>query len=318
MKNKILVTGGFGFLGSHVVTRLREIFPDGNILAFSRRNGIDFRDEKTVVSLLQKEKPNLIVHCAARVGGIAYNQLHPTEVFEDNTLIGLSLIRACGEVGVSRIINVMPNCTYPGDQEEYEESQWWHGPMHPSVLTYGLPRKMLWGHCSAYCQKNPDFKPVHLILPNMYGPGDHFDSTRSHALGALIAKIVNAEKNHETNVEIWGTGKPVREWLYVEDGAEAIVQVSKNWEGFCPNEIMNIGVTKGISILELAEMIRNVVGWKGRFILQPEKMDGATKKILVSKKMRQKLNWFPSTSLKDGIQKTVQWYQNQSSSGKHV
>ena len=263
---------------------------------------------RETLDYFEKVKPKIVIHCAAHVGGIAYNALHPVEVFYDNTNIGLNVVKACLESGVKTFINVMPNCTYPGEMDEYEESKWWDGPMHLSVLTYGLPRKMLWGACFAYCQKYPEFKPIHLILPNMYGPGDHFEIVRSHALGALISKIVDAKINGKKTVNIWGTGKPIREWLYIKDGAMAIIKTLDNIDKFEPNEIMNIGVTKGISIKELAELIKQIVGWNGEFNYQTEKPDGAMKKILVSEKMRSKLNWSPPTNIKNGIQKTIEWY----------
>ncbi len=302
---KVLVTGGNGFLGKNVIELLGS--HGYNTFIASRKNGVNIVVYESILKYLREVFPEIIIHCAAHVGGIAYNRLHPIEVFEDNTLIGLNIVKACNEVGIKVLINVMPNCTYPGDMEEYEESKWWDGAMHESVLTYGLPRKMLWGSCFAYCQRNPEFKPVHLIFPNMYGPGDHFEMVRSHALGALIAKIVNAKKNNKNIVEIWGTGNPVREWLYVKDGAMSILKTLENFNKFQPNEIMNIGVRKGISIKELAFLIKEIVGWKGEFIFQIGKPDGAMKKILVAEKMKEKLNWNPSTELREGIKETIEW-----------
>lgn len=302
---KILVTGGNGFLGKNAVSMLKAA---GYDVYSCDRDDADIRDYAAFSAYLKKLKPELVVHCAAHVGGIEYNRLHPVEVFEDNVAIGLNVVKACNESGVNNLINIMPNCTYPGDMDEYEESRWWDGPMHDSVLTYGLPRKMVWGACFAYCQKNKLFKPVHLILPNMYGPNDHFEIIRSHALGALISKIVDAKEKGKKNVEIWGTGKPVREWLYVKDGAEAILKTVQNLDKFERNEIMNIGVRKGVSISELAEIIKEAVCWKGKFVYDKSKPDGAMKKIIVAEKMKKKLQWEPKTSLKEGIKETIEWY----------
>ncbi|MBI2101478.1 NAD-dependent epimerase/dehydratase family protein [Candidatus Woesearchaeota archaeon] len=305
-KMKVLVTGGTGFLGSNVVELLRNRGFD--VHSCSRREGIDIRNYSQFKEFVDKLKPELVVHCAAHVGGIAYNALHPVEVFEDNVSIGLSVVRACSESQVNNLVNIMPNCTYPGHLEEYEESKFWDGPIHDSVLTYGLPRKMFWGDCFAYCQKNPEFRPIHLVFPNMYGPNDHFEIVKSHALGAFITKIVDAKKQDKKIVEIWGTGKPVREWIYVKDAAEGILKAIENLDKFERNEIMNIGVTKGISVIELANIIKETVGWEGEFVLQPEKPDGAMKKILVVDKMKEKLNWEPQTKLREGIKKTLEWY----------
>jgi GDP-L-fucose synthase len=305
----LILTGSTGFLGRNVIELLNKDINNYKISTVSRKEGVDLLNYKKTYKYFKKIKPDIVIHCAARVGGIAYNALHPVEVFNDNTNIGLNVLKATIESEANIFINVMPNCTYPGEMEEYEESKWWDGPMHPSVLTYGLPRKMLWGACSAYCSKHTSFKPIHLILPNMYGPNDHFDITRSHALGALISKIVNAKKKGKGIVDIWGTGKPVREWLYIVDGAKAIMKTLMNLEKYESNEIMNIGVTKGISIKDLAELIKQIVGWDGEFNYQTEKPDGAMKKVLIVNKMKKKLNWKPKTELREGIKQTIEWYK---------
>lgn len=302
---KIVVTGGFGFLGKQVVTTLRKskymFFP------CSRRTGIDIRQLETITKYLKEINPEIVIHCAAQVGGIAYDEIYPIEVLENNTIIGMNIIKACVTAGIKHFLDMMPNCTYPGDLQEYEETLWWNGPMHPSVVVYGLPRKMLWGSCFAYSKKY-EFKALHLILPNMYGPDDHFDPIKSHALGALIAKIVDAKMKKLPTVEIWGTGKPIREWLYVEDAAECIAKVLLNWEKFEHNEIMNVGIRTGISIKELAELIRELVDWKGEFVYLTDKPNGAMKKVLVADKMKKKLRWQPRTSLRIGINKTIKNY----------
>jgi GDP-L-fucose synthase len=303
---KIVVTGGTGFLGKNVVALLKS--ENHDVFSISKEEGVDILNYEKFLAKLDEIKPEMLIHCAAHVGGIAYNELHPVEVFEDNTHIGLNVVKACNEVGIKYFVNIMPNCTYPGNMNEYQEEKWWDGPMHDTVLTYGLPRKMVFGSCFAYCKKNSSFKPIHLIFPNMYGPGDHFEIIRSHALGALISKIIDAKESGKKSVDIWGTGKPVREWLYVRDGAESILKAIENINKFEPNEIMNIGIRKGVSIKEMAEIIKEIVEWEGDFVYQPEKPDGAMKKILVAEKMKQKLKWEPPTDLKDGIKETVKWY----------
>lgn len=305
---KIIITGGFGFLGEQIVKALSGKF---NVFAFSKRNGLNLLNYDNSLALFKKERPDIVIHCAARVGGLAYNKIYPVEIFEENVLIGINVIKACHDAGINTFINIMPNCTYPGHLHEYEESKWWDGAMHESVLTYGLPRKMVWGACFAYCEKNPAFKPVHLILPNLYGPGDHFDPVKSHALGALIAKIVKAKKENLKTVEVWGSGKVVREWLYVEDAAEAVIRTIDNLSLFEPNEIMNIGTGFGISIIDLAIRIKDIVGWNGDFVLQHNKPDGAAKKIIIANKMKQKLGWRPAIDLEQGVRKTVKWYEEQ-------
>lgn len=303
---KVVVTGGNGFLGKNVVSLLQK--NKHEVFSISRSENVDIRNYEKFEKHLKKLKADLMIHCAAHVGGIGYNILHPVEVFEDNIIIGINVVKACNETGISDFINIIPNCVYPGNLDEYEESELWDGPVHESVLTYGLPRKMLLGECFAYCLKNPKFKPIHLILPNMYGPNDHFEILRSHALGALVAKIVDAKEKGNKTVEVWGTGKPIREWLYVEDGAEAISKTMGNLNKFASNEVMNIGVKKGITIRDLAFMIKDAVGWDGEFVFNTSKPDGAMKKVLVADKMKSKLMWEPHTNLEEGVNKTVEWY----------
>lgn len=305
---KILVTGGTGFLGKHVVSTLQKQSNKYAVHSCSRSEGIDIRNYPQFEKFITSLNPDYVVHCAAHVGGIAYNELHPVAIFEDNVTIGLNLIKACHQAKIKHLINIMPNCTYPGHMSTYKEEDWWNGPIHKTVLTYGLPRKMVWGSC--FCYKwQYDFKSIHLIFSNMYGPHDHFDPVRSHALGALIKKILAAQTDNLATVDIWGTGQPVREWLYVKDAAESITKVLEKLEAFENNDIINIGIGKGISIADMANIIKEVVGWKGEFVFDSSKPDGAMQKILIVDKMRQLLDWAPPTNFRDGIEEAVKWYQ---------
>lgn len=299
---KVAVAGGFGFLGSYVVKQLNE--KGYKVIPFSRRTGVDIRQYDKILKFLKNETPDVLINCAAHVGGIAYNNLKPVEIYEDNILIGFNLVKACYEAGVKKLVNIMPNCTYPGVAEIYTEKEWWNGAMHDTVLTYGMPRKAIWVHCWAYKQKY-GFNSIHLVLPNLYGPGDHFDPVRSHALGALVKKIVDAKINNEKKVVIWGTGNPIREWGYVEDAAEGIVIAMEKYNDI---EIMNIGEGKGYTIKEIAYMIKDAVGWDGEFEFDISRPDGAPKKVLDVSKMKSILGWEPKTSIGEGIRKTVKWY----------
>lgn len=304
----VIVTGGTGFLGSRLIEKL-EKRENVNVYSVSKREGTDIRDYNSFKMFLGQYSADVLIHCAALSGGIAINYERPVEMVETNTIIGLNVVKACNELGIKNLITILPNCVYPGGLEEYEESKFWDGPMHESVVTVGIPRKTMWGLCFAYCRQDPSFKPVHLIYPNMYGPTDHFEPAVSHALGALVSKIVEAKHNDSKVIEIWGTGKPIREWLYLDDGAEAILRVIIKLDIFAPNEIMNIGVGKGISIKDMAGIIKDIVGWAGEFIYKTEMPDGSKKKILICNKMKEKLNWQPSTNFEDGIKSTVLWYE---------
>lgn len=304
---KIIVTGGYGFLGAHTVAVLRQ--SGHEVVPCSRRTGVDCRDQNGTANFFTEQKPDVVVHCAAHVGGIAYNELQPVGVFEDNIRIGLGVIDAMEKAGVHKLINIMPNCTYPGGKSIYREDEWWDGPIHPSVFAYGLPRKMLWGLTHVH-EKKWGLQPVHLIFPNMYGPGDHFDPIRSHALGALIGKVIAAKRENAPDIIVWGTGKPIREWLYVEDGAQAIDQVVKRFEYVrqTADGLLNIGVGKGIAIAEMAETIRKHAGWNGRLLYDTSHPDGDMIKIMDPTRMQGVLDWIPPTDFETGVKRTVQWY----------
>ena len=301
---KVMVLGGWGFLGSSVTSAFQA--RGCRVEACSRRNGVDARDERALAARFRASLPDIVVHCAARVGGIAYNARCPVAIFEDNLLMGYAVVRAASRAGIRKLVNIMPNCTYPGERELYTESAWWDGPMHPTVLTYGMPRKALWAHAWA-CREEGRLESIHLVLPNLYGPGDHFDVVRSHALGALVRKIVDAKHSGANEVEVWGTGQAVREWMYVADAGEGIAVAAERY-----NEIgiLNLGSGQGCSIRELAAMIAEAAGWRGRLVFDASRPDGAPRKILDTRQMTAKLGgWFPAMRLGDGIARTVAWYE---------
>ncbi len=300
---KVLVLGGHGFLGAAVAAA----FAAGGrtVVVRSRRDGVDARDVTALLPCLEAERPDWLVNCAAHVGGIAYNARCPVAIYEDNLLIGFNVVRCARQAGVAKLINVMPNCTYPGEMELYSEPRWWDGPMHPTVLTYGMPRKAVWVHAWA-CQQQFGLRSIHLVLPNLYGPRDHFDIIRSHALGALIRKVVDAREQGLGTVEIWGTGAPVREWMYVEDAAAGILRAAERYDAM---DILNLGCGKGCSIRELAELVRAAANWRGEFVYATDRPDGAPRKILDTGRMQAALDWWPPTPLREGIVATVAWYE---------
>lgn len=301
---KVLVLGGTGFLGSSVASLFRSRCY--TVETISRRNGVDARDENALQVCFRQSKPDVVVHAAAHVGGIAYNATCPVAIFEDNLRMAFGVVRAARKSGVPKLVNIMPNCTYPGEMKLYTESRWWDGPMHPTVLTYGMPRKALWVHACA-ARKEIGLNSIHLVLPNLYGPRDHFDVVRSHALGALVRKIVDAKHNGSHQVKVWGTGNAVREWMFVEDAAEGIAVAAERYDEM---EILNLGSGQGCSIRELAEMIADAAGWRGDLVYDTSRPDGAPVKILDTLKMKEKLDdWHPQTRLVDGIQRTVAWYE---------
>lgn len=299
---KVIVLGGTGFLGANVVEGFRRAGHD--VEPCSRRTGIDARQESLLAQYMERVRPEFVVNCAAHVGGIAYNEKCPVAIYEDNLLLGFAILRAAYRAGVRKLVNIMPNCTYPGEMDLYNEDRWWDGPMHPTVLTYGMPRKAIWVQAWAY-QKEHGFRSIHLVLPNLYGPRDHFDPVRSHALGALISKVMEAQRNHLDVVEVWGSGRPVREWMYVEDAADGILRATERYDDL---DVLNVGSGTGCSIAQLATMIAELAGWQGKFVFNTSRPDGAPRKILDVAKMRRALDgWCPATGLRDGIAKTIEW-----------
>lgn len=306
MKNlgKILVAGGSGFLGKRVVKRLQA---DGyDFCQTSLSQGVDFRDLAATLKYFQKEKLAMVINCAAFVGGIKFGMEHEAEIFYNNTVMSANLMAAAHQAGVARFINPISNCSYPNvGERKFKEEDWWAGELDPSVMVYGMCRKMSWVGAKAYNQQyGLDF--INLIIPNMYGPGDHFEEVRSHALGALIMKMVKARAENQPEVVVWGTGKPVREWQYVDDTVEIIIK-SLTVKPFI--EAVNIGVGQGVSIKELAELIKELVGYQGKLVFDAIKPDGAPYKAMDINKAETIFGTLPKTDLREGIKKTIEDYE---------
>ncbi len=303
-KPPVVVLGGSGFLGSHVV---RAFASRGYVVAAgSRRSGQDARQEASLIAWLAKWPGAWVVNCASDAGGIAYNNLHRVAIYENNLLLHTAVVRACFKAGVAKFINIMPNSTYPGALERFAEPQWWDGPLHPSMLASAMPRKLGWVQAWSYYEQHR-FPSIHLVLPNMYGPGDHFDPDHSHALGSLIRKVVAARDANLDSIEIWGSGRPVREWLYVEDAAQGIVEAAEKYQSI---EILNLGSGEHCTIAELACLIADAVGWRGELRFDASRPDGAPCKIMQVERMRELLHWQPCIALSPGIARTLAWYQD--------
>lgn len=299
---KVLVTGSTGFLGKEVVRKLIEREIDYCVL--SRGLGTDLRSLDQTQKYFDANKPDVVLNCAAYVGGIQFGYKHFAEIFENNLLMTINLNKVCRESGILRIVNPISNCAYPAKAKLFREEEFWDGPLHESVLVYGFVRKASWvGAFANNYQHGLD--TVSLILSNMYGPGDHFDEERSHALGALIKKFVEAKENNYPSVVVWGTGKPVREWMYVGDAAEVMVRsiwIEKNIDP------INIGIGQGISIADMAKIIKDKVGYEGQIVFDESKPDGADYKTVEGSKGARIFNWSPEKKFIEGIEETVKWY----------
>lgn len=301
---KIFVAGGDGFLGKTVVKKLKD--KNMNFLSLSLKDGFDFRNFQQTKELFIKEKFDAVIDCSAFIGGIEFGSKHHGEIFYNNILMHAHLIESARLIGVKMYVNPISNCTYPAHLIKFKERDWWSGPLHESVLSYGFVRKASWAQSWAY-NKQYGFKSVHLILSNMYGPGDYFDEVKSHALSALVMKFIEAKRKKLPKVVVWGTGKPVREWLYIEDGAEALIRSLPIKPQIEP---INIGRGGGISIFDLAKLIKKMTNFKGKIFFDKSKQDGAPCKVMDVRKMKKIFNWMPPTSLREGIIKTIEWYEN--------
>jgi GDP-L-fucose synthase len=298
----ILILGATGFLGKTVCSRLNE----RNVIytPSSLSMGVDLRDLSQTVHLFEKVKPEVVINCASFVGGIQFGYKYPVDLFRNNLQMVVNLLEASHLAGVERFINPVSNCVYPAKATLFKEDEIWDGPMHESVLVYGFVRKAFLIGAYAYGKQFGD-RIYNIILSNMYGPGDHFEEERSHALGALIMKFVKAKQLNEPKVIVWGTGTPVREWMHVEDGAEALIRAMEM--PFHPGPV-NVGVATGISVIEMAKLIKNLVGYSGEIELDPSKPDGAVYKTVDGSLGEQFMNWKPQKNFEEGVKETIDWY----------
>lgn len=301
---KIAVPGGNGFVGSNIVSQLRKT--KCQIFIPRRKDGIDFRKREDCFSYLSATKPDIVINCAADSGGIAYHSGRQADLFIDNMLMGMFLMQASHQTGVKKFVNIVAGCSYPGyvNTEKMNEDEYWNGKLHESIFSFGFPRKSSIVYGLAL-KKQFNFNSIHLIMANMFGPREHFNPEQSKALAGLIKKIYEAKKKKLPTVEVWGTGKPTRDWLYVEDGAEGILRATVSYNEIEP---LNIATGVGISVGDLAETIKRVIGYKGKLIYNTKKPDGALHKTFEIKKMKRVLKWIPSTPIEKGISKTVDWF----------
>ncbi len=300
---KIAVTGATGFLGKRTVKKLQSkgIEP----LQTSLSLGVDLRDYQQTLEFFQSNKPEVLLNCASFVGGIQFGYKYPADLFENNLLMNVNLLKAARESGVKRIVNPISNCVYPAKATLFKEDEIWDGPMHESVMVYGFVRKAFWVGSWAN-QRQHGLDVINIVLSNMYGPEDHFEEERSHALGALIMKFVEAKRSNAPHVNVWGSGKPVREWLHIDDGAEAMIR-SIDLEP--TSEFINIGVASGISVLDMCQLIKELTGYQGDIKLDPSKPDGAAYKTVEGSKGAELLKWQPQIPFREGVAEAIKWYK---------
>lgn len=297
----VLITGGNGFLGKHVVERVKLHHPKKIIVP--RSHDCDLREKRNCESIVKGV--DIVIHLAGNVGGIGYNQSYPANLFEDNILMGVHLMKAAREARVKKFVTIGTICSYPKHTNvPFKESDLWNGYPEETNAAYGLAKKALLVQGQAYRQQY-DFNTIYLLLVNLYGPGDNFNPQSSHVIPALIHKFATAKKENRENVVVWGTGKATREFIFVEDAARGIVQATMKYNK--PNPI-NIGAGFEISIKELAEIIKKQVGYEGKITWDITKPDGQPRRSLDTTNALKEFDFSAETKFKEGLDKTVKWY----------
>ncbi len=297
----VWVAGETGMVGSATIRRLAS--EDCTLLSATRKD-FDLRDQSSVTTWMKKSRPNIVVVAAATVGGIYANSTRPAEFLYDNLMIESNIIHAAHEAGTEKLLFLGSACIYPRDAAQpMAENALLTGPLEPTNEWYAVAKIAGIKLCQAYRkQYGSDF--ISAQPNNLYGPGDNFDPQSSHVIPALIRKTHQAKEMDDATMDIWGTGTPLREFLHVDDLADALVHLLKVYSG--PSHV-NIGTGEEISIKELAHTIASVVGYQGRMNFDVDKPDGAPRKLLDSRIMRD-LGWISSIRLDDGIKKTYDWF----------
>lgn len=302
-RSRVAILGGTGFAGSNVRNALEMAGMEVNV--FSRTTGCDLLDLPSAWAKLDAFHPGYIVNCAALVGSINYVTDFAADVIDVNMRIILNTYKIAQQMRQVVVVNPIANCGYPGVMDHYEESGFWDGPVHPSVLSYGSTRRMIWATAKCYHDQY-GVRSINLIVPNMYGPYDSTNPNKTHALNALIIKFVKAVKYSQPIVEIWGTGKPIREWLYVKDFARLIRQVVE--AQVSSPEPVNLGQNQGYTVTELVDMITKTVGYTGKITHNTRYQDGSPKKVMDDTFFRQRFPDFHFTPIETGILETIEYY----------
>jgi len=305
----VYVAGHRGLVGSAIVRRLQK---EGfNNLVLRTSSELDLRNQATVNAFFAEEKPEYVFLAAARVGGIHANNSYPAEFIRDNIQIQTNVIDAAWRYGVKKLVFLGSSCIYPRlAPQPLREDYLLTGPLEPSNEWYAIAKIAGIKMCQAY-RRQYGFNAISLMPTNLFGPNDNFDLETSHVLPAMIRKFHEAKEGNEAQVQLWGTGKPRREFLHVDDLAEASLFLMQNYDG---EEIINIGTGKDISIAELAQLVKEAVGYTGRMVFDSTKPDGTPRKLLeVSKSHR--FGWSAGIELRDGITSTYKWYREQMCDG---
>jgi GDP-L-fucose synthase len=304
---RVVVTGGAGFLGQAVVAELKK--RGCRHIYIPRKQNYDLRDLVAIKKLLRDTNPDIIMHLAAVVGGIGANRERPGTFFYDNLIMGVQLMEQARLYGVEKFVAIGTICAYPKyTKVPFKEDDLWEGYPEETNAPYGLAKKMLLVQSQAYRQQY-GFNSIFLLPVNLYGPGDNFiPQHTSHVIPAVIKKCCDAIKNGDKTITVWGTGKPTREFLYVDDAAMAIVMAAEKYNKSDP---VNIGSSSEISIKKLVDLIVAMTGFKGKVVWDASQPDGQPKRRLDVERAQKEFGFKAKTSLEQGLEKTIHWYKKQ-------
>jgi GDP-L-fucose synthase len=301
---RVVVTGGGGFLGSYVLGYLRTTgCPDPFV---PRSREYDLRREADIVRLLDRSRPEIVLHLAAVVGGIGANRENPGRFFYENLMMGVQLMEQSRRCGVAKFVTVGTVCSYPKfTPVPFREEDLWGGYPEETNAPYGLAKKMLLVQGQAYRQQY-GFNSIYLLPVNLYGPGDNFDPASSHVIPALIKKCIDAVEAGDDRITVWGTGNATREFLYAADAAEGIVLAAERYDG---DEPVNLGAGAEISIRDLVGLIARLTGFEGKIVWDATKPDGQPRRMLDPSRAEKHFGFRARTSFEVGLKQTIEWYR---------
>jgi GDP-L-fucose synthase len=306
-EQRVVVTGGGGFLGSVVVAGLKS---RGCVSIFAPRSrDYDLRDRSAISRLFQDTKPTMLLHLAAVVGGIGANREHPGKFFYENAVMGIELIEQARQFQLPKLAVVGTICAYPKfTAVPFMEEDLWSGYPEETNAPYGLAKKAMLVQCQAYRQEY-GLNGIYLLPVNLYGPGDNFNPQSSHVIPALIKKCVDARERNDKFIECWGTGSPTREFLYVDDAAEGILLAAEHYD---KPEPVNLGSGREIAIRDLVNLIAKLTGFSGEIRWDSTKPDGQPRRCLDVQKAVREFGFRARTSFEDGLRETIRWYEQNS------
>ena len=299
---RILVTGGAGFLGSFLCPMLEA---RGAEVLIPRRRDFDLTEQSDVRRLMIESRPDVVIHLAAEVGGIGANRENPGRFFYANASMGINLVEESRRSGVAKFVQVGTVCAYPKfTPVPFEEDHLWDGYPEETNAPYGVAKKALLVMLQSY-REQYGLNGIYLLPVNLYGPRDNFDLQSSHVIPALIRKFVAARESGSRYVEVWGTGSASREFLYVEDAATAIVLATERYDDPDP---VNVGAGREVTIRELVEMIGGLTGFAGEIRWDTTKPDGQPRRMLDTRRARERFGFEAEVGLEDGLRRTIDWW----------